>query len=231
MIPKIIHYCWFGENPRSSLIKKCMKSWKKRLPDHQIKEWNESNSLFDNPYVKEAYAQKKWSRLSNFVRLQALYQEGGIYLDTDVEVIKSFDPLLGQECFLGFQVREKHKDWVNNAVMAAVPRHPFVKRCMDFMVDECVRDKFFYVQPELTTKVLTQMGLKEYGSQKIGGVTLYPVEYFFPFSWEEKFSPNCVKKDTYCIHHWQNSWGEKLSFRSWIRKLLPYRRVAQIVKP
>lgn len=220
MIPKIIHYCWLGESKKSPLINKCMKSWKKYLPDYQIKEWNESNIALDHPYLKEAHSQKLWSRMSNLIRLQALYADGGLYLDTDVEVVKSFNPLLDQGCFLGFQRRERHKDWLNNAILGSVPKHPFVKRCMDFLVQECARDKVFYVQPELTTKVLINMGLKEYGGQKIDGVQLYPVEYFFPFAWDEKFSPNCVKGNTYCIHFWQNSWGEKNSLKDQVKQWL-----------
>jgi mannosyltransferase OCH1-like enzyme len=219
MIPKIIHYCWFGDAHKSFLVYKCRKSWKKYMPEYQVKEWNESNVVLDNPYLKEAHSQKLWSRLSNYVRLRALNDYGGIYLDTDIEIRKSFDPLLNQGCFVGFQIREKHKDWVNNAVMGATAGHPLLKRCMDFMVEECMRDNIFYVQPELTTKVLVQMGLKEYGEQKIGDVQLYPVEYFFPYSWQEKFYPDCVKKETYCVHHWQNTWGHKLTFKDRLRKI------------
>jgi mannosyltransferase OCH1-like enzyme len=80
MIPKIIHYCWFGEAPKTALIKKCKASWKKYMPEYQVKEWNESNIVLDNPYLKGTFAEKKWSRLSNYIRLRALYDEGGILI-------------------------------------------------------------------------------------------------------------------------------------------------------
>ena len=104
MIPKVIHYCWFGRNPLPPLAKKCIESWKKYCPDYEIKEWNEDNFPMDyNDYVKEAYEAKKWAFITDVVRLFALVTEGGIYMDTDVEVIKPLDGLLQYEAVSGFE--------------------------------------------------------------------------------------------------------------------------------
>ena len=103
-IPKIIHYCWFGRNPLPPLAEKCIASWKQYLPDYEIKEWNEDN--FDvcmNPYIEEAYHLKKYAFVSDFARFDILYEHGGLYFDTDVEVIKSFDGLLDHNAFFGFE--------------------------------------------------------------------------------------------------------------------------------
>ena len=101
MIPKVIHYCWFGRGKYPSITKKCISSWKKYCPDFEIKCWNEDNyDVHKNPYVWEAYQKKKWAFVSDFARLDIVYHHGGIYLDTDVELIKSLDSLLEESCFL-----------------------------------------------------------------------------------------------------------------------------------
>lgn len=223
MIPKKIHYCWFGNGPKNDLIEKCMDSWQRVMPDYQIKEWNETNSPMNLPYIQKAYQNKLWSKISNFVRLYILHKEGGIYLDTDVEAIKRFDSLLSDNCFLGFQQEEKYSDWVNNAVIGSIPAHPFIKKCMELTISGLVTmDEFYLSQPKVTTKVLEGMGLRKYGMQMVGDIRLYPSEYFYPYPWWWKFHPIQIKEDTYCIHHWQRSWMKerprtrKLRLRSWL---------------
>ena len=104
MIPKIIHYCWFGRGEMPSLAKKCIASWKKYLPEYKVKQWNEDNfDLNLYPYVAEAYAQRKFAFVTDVVRLYALYTEGGIYMDTDVEVLKPLDEFLRHPAFSGFE--------------------------------------------------------------------------------------------------------------------------------
>ena len=100
MIPKIIHYCWFGGNPLPADARRCIESWKKYLPDYKIKEWNENNfDINSNQYVREAYEKRKFAFVTDYVRLYALVNEGGVYMDTDVEVIKSYDPFLHHTAF------------------------------------------------------------------------------------------------------------------------------------
>lgn len=128
MIPKIIHYCWFGGSPKNEKIRFCMESWKKVLPDYEIREWSEKD-LFrfsDNRYVRQAYEAKKWAFVSDVFRLFALYKEGGIYLDTDVEVRKTFSPLLEGDFFIG---SEKHGRFesIGTAVIGAAAGNGIIK--------------------------------------------------------------------------------------------------------
>ena len=103
MIPKKIHYCWFGHGEMPKLAKKCIKSWNKYCPDYEIKEWNEDNFDIDKyPYVREAYDNRKFAFVTDVVRLYAIYTEGGIYMDTDVEVLKPLDPFLKHIAFSGY---------------------------------------------------------------------------------------------------------------------------------
>lgn len=206
MIPPIIHYCWFGGGQQSRLLRRCMASWQRVMPDFQVKVWNETNSPLDNAYTRAAYAQKRWSRLSNYVRLHALYREGGIYLDTDVEVIKSFTPLLREKCFAGFQQAEAHEDWVNGAVLGAQAGHQFLQRCLTETVKRFTLNGEFCRGPKTITAVLRELGLRQYGRQTIDEVSLYPTEYFYPYPWFGQFTPECITAETYCVHHWAGSW-------------------------
>jgi mannosyltransferase OCH1-like enzyme len=209
MIPKTIHYCWFGKGRKSKLNKKCMDSWHKVLPDYTIKVWDETNSPLDNAYCRAAYAQKRWSRLSNYIRLHALHTEGGIYLDTDVEMLKKFEPFLHHTCFIGFQLREEQVDWVNTAVMGATPGHQFIQQFMDLTQKSFMETGKLYRSPMLATKILKEMGLKKYGLQEVQNVAIYPIDYFYPYPWLEQFSADCITENTCCIHHWEGTWLKK----------------------
>ncbi|ULH06408.1 glycosyltransferase family 32 protein [Alcaligenes faecalis] len=128
MIPRIIHFCWFGRGKKNKLIESCISSWERYLPDYEIMEWNEDNfDVSSNGYVFEAYKKRKWAFVSDFVRLYAIKEYGGIYLDTDVEVFRSFDKFLGHKAFTGF---ENYKGALApiTAVMAAEKGHPWVSR-------------------------------------------------------------------------------------------------------
>lgn len=210
----------------SDLNKRCLDSWRKFLPGYQIKEWNETNSHLEDAYCQAAYAGGLWSRLSNHVRLRALLAEGGIYLDTDVEVVRDFEPLLRHKCFLGFQQEEEEADWINNAVMGAEPGHQFLQRCMELTLELFAQTGEFYRAPTINTRVLKEKGLRGYGLQEIGGVTVYPAEYFYPFPWFGKFSPGCVTESTYCIHHWEASW-KKSGFH---KIMYPLRRMKRMMR-
>lgn len=206
MIPRTIHYCWFGGGAKSDLSRRCVDSWRRVLDGYALKEWNETNAPLDVPYARAAFARGLWSRLSNYVRLHALHEEGGVYLDTDVEVLKDFSPLLRDECFVGFQQREEESDWVNNAVMGARRGHPFLQTCMRLTERAYAETGVFQRSPVVATAVLKGLGLREYGLQEVGGVKVYPAEYFYPFPWYSRFTPDCVKESTYCVHHWEGSW-------------------------
>ena len=213
MIPKKIHHCWFGPNPLGDLNRRCMDSWHRVLPDYQIKLWDESNVPLDNAYARAARDARAWSKLSNYARLHALYSEGGIYLDTDVEVLKDFAPLLRHECFAGFQQPEEQVDWVNNAVLGARAGHPFLAQCLRLTHSMFASTGQLPRSPTVSTSVLREMGLRDYKLQEVGGVTLYPVEYFYPFPWHGTFSPECITESTYCVHYWEGSWWRELERR------------------
>ncbi len=177
------------------------------MPDYQIKQWNEANLPPSNAYLTEALSRRLWSKVSNYVRLYALLTEGGVYLDTDVEVVRRLDPLLNDECFIGFQQREDGVDWVNNAILGAVRGHSYIRSCLEATTDAFDNRGEILRSPQASTIVLRRLGLRAYGRQAMaGGVTVYPVEYFYPYAWDDKFSPACVTADTYTIHRWEGSW-------------------------
>lgn len=130
MIPKIIHYCWFGPNPIPKKTRKCIDSWKKFFPDFDFMFWNETNSPLDSSFVKEAIKQKKWAFVADYVRTWALYTYGGIYFDTDVLVIKSFKDLMQEKVFLAYEQEEKK--YVNVAVWGAERNNEFLREIIWF---------------------------------------------------------------------------------------------------
>lgn len=199
------------------------------MPDYQLKLWNETNVPLDNAYARAAYAAGSWSRLSNHVRYHALYAEGGIYLDTDVEVLKDFAPLLHHKCFLGFE----QADWVNTAVMGARPGHPFMKSCSQLTQSMFAATGVFPRSPQVVTKLLKDRGLREHELQELEDVTVYPTEYFYPYPWFGSFSPDCITDNTYCVHYWEGSWlkqeqAGRLSPRRVAKRLL--RALGALVK-
>jgi mannosyltransferase OCH1-like enzyme len=183
-----------------------MESWYLLLPDYEFKEWNESNSPMGMGYMQAAYSRQLWSKVSNYARLHALFTEGGIYLDLDMELIKSLDPLLTNECFVGFQSRKKCREWVNNAIIGAVPGHPFMSRCMDITTSTWRKYGEFYRSPMVTTQALLRMGLKKYHDQVLDGVKIYPTEYFYPFNWKQSYDRSHITGETFCVHYWEMNW-------------------------
>lgn len=204
-----------------------MESWRRVLAGYQIKEWNETNSPIDGAYARAAYARGLWAKLSNYIRLYALYEEGGIYLDTDVEVIKDFSPLLRADCFVGFQQAEEEADWVNNAVLGARPGHPFLRCCLGLTVEAFARRGEFLRSPTVTTTVLKEWGLRGYGLQEVRGVMVYPTEYFYPYPWFGKFSPECISEETYCVHYWEGTWCRKKGVQ---KAFSPFRMMKRAVR-
>lgn len=211
MIPKVIHYCWFGRNPLPPLAVKCIESWRKYCPDYEIKEWNEDNfDLSMYPYVKEAYEARKFAFVTDVVRLYALYHEGGIYMDTDVEVIKPLDSLLGYEAVSGFESETQ----IPTGLMACREGHPLFGELLHEY------DGIHFVKPDgsfdLTTNVtrITNTCLK-YGFQPnnrlqtVKGFTLLPKDYLCPKSYED--GKIRLTDNTLCIHHFAGSWIKKRS--------------------
>lgn len=208
MIPKIIHYCWFGGKPLPKEALKCINSWKKYCPDYEIKEWNESNyNLTKNDYVKYCYENKKWAFLTDYVRLDIVYQNGGIYLDTDVELVKPLDDFLCNKCYIGME----QVGTVNTGQgFGAVKHHKFIKENKDyyekkpFLNDDGSFKRTICVP--ITTEILKKKGLinKNCIQNLEDEVVVYPVEYFCP----KKLGTNkiTITKNTVSIHHFESSW-------------------------
>lgn len=206
MIPKKIHYCWFGGNPLPELAQKCIASWKKYCPDYEIVEWNETNfNINCCDYVREAYTAKKWAFVSDVARLYALVNYGGIYMDTDVEVLRPLDDLLEYEAVSGFEA----KDRIPTGLMACREGQSlFVELLHDYDNAHFVKEDGTY---DTTTNVtrITNICLK-YGlrlnntMQTVNGFTLLPYDYLCPKNVETRVLT--ITENTYVIHHFDGSW-------------------------
>ncbi len=206
-IPKIIHYCWFGGKDKPDIVKRCIESWKRQLPDYQIVEWNETNfDLNTNPYVKEAYTSEKFAFVSDYVRVHALYHYGGIYLDTDVEVYKSFNDLLHHPSFWGFE----QENYIATSTIGAQKGNILIKQFLKsynnkkFLREDGTFNSLTNVA--VITRLLASLGLKTNGEyQEIEGLgVFYPQTYFSPYDYI-----NCRKFitiETYAMHLFYKSW-------------------------
>ena len=214
MIPKVINYCWFGRNPLPESAIKCINSWKKFLPDYEIKEWNEDN--FDVniiPYTQEAYASKKYAFVSDYARFWILYNYGGLYFDTDVEIIKSIDDIVERGPFMGVEVEATSRG--NTPLVApglglgVNPGLGLYQEILDLYND------MHYLLPNgmtstetvvtITTELLCKKGLQNTPEvQCVDGVWIYPKEYFCPKSYDTG-ALNLTEK-TYSIHQYTGSW-------------------------
>ncbi len=209
---KIIHYCWFGPKPLSKLTLKCMESWKKYLPDYEIKLWNEENvDLTSNKFVKEAYENKKWAFVADYARLKGVYEHGGIYLDTDMEITKDISKLLEDNLFLGIE----DSKLVNAAIIYAKEKHnSFIKKMIDSYdsLDKFDKENIYSVTiPAQITSKLLEYGLDKESNdiQKLddGNIVIYPREYFYPLSYD--FQNNVFTENTCMIHHFDATWTSK----------------------
>ena len=207
MIEKKIHYCWFGKGPIPEKDRKCIESWGKYCPDYEIIEWNEDNyDVTKCEYMRMAYENKKWGFVPDYARLDIIYNEGGIYLDTDVELIKSLDDLLELKGFCGFEKKERVAMGLG---FGAEKGNETIKRMRD-MYDEIsfLNDDGslnLVASPFYTTKILKEEGLQLNGKlQMIKGIKVFPTEYFAPLT----FANNKLKitSNTYSIHWFNASW-------------------------
>jgi hypothetical protein len=207
MIPKTIHYCWFGGNPLPSLAVKCISSWKKYLPDYKIKEWNESNFPIEEfQFAKETLENNKFAFVSDVCRLYALKMDGGVYMDTDVEVLKSLNPFLNKPAFSGFE----NDDFVPTGIMASEKGGQWVTELLSYYDNRSFfRDNGDF-DTTTNTFIITQL-MKEKGfimnnsfQEKEGYVSFYPNDYFCPKSY--KTGNTDLTENSYCIHHFAKSW-------------------------
>ena len=207
MIPKIIHYCWFGRGEKPELAKKCIASWRELCPDFEIREWNEDNcDYFAVPFMAEAYAAGKYAFAADVMRLLVLEQYGGVYFDTDVEVVRDISPLMNDEGFIGFE----NDMYVNSGqVIASVPHHPVVQA----MIEEYKKMHFTNKDgtmnavgcPRLNTDVMERFGLVRNGQEQIAaGFHVYPADFFNPV--DSTTGKLTKTENTYSIHWYSMSW-------------------------
>lgn len=213
MIPKKIHYCWFGGNPLPASAIKCINSWRKFFPDYEIVEWNEKNyDVHKIPYIAQAYDAKKYAFVSDYARFDILYHEGGLYFDTDVEVIKVFDDILENGAFMGCEI-----DGVDGAAIqvnpglgvGAEPGMKLYKEILDYYETQSFISSAGEINQETvvtkTTNILKQHGLKDTNEiQQVDNVMIYPAEYFNPYN----NNTGELKKtgNTHSIHWYSMSW-------------------------
>lgn len=222
MIPKIIHYCWFGEQAKSKEVNETITHWKNRLPNYEFKEWNEK--CFDveqMEYTKQAYASGKMAFVSDVARIYALYQYGGVYLDTDIEICRDFTPLLEKnKVLLGFEntgthimtafIASKRKQQIWCDLLTYYKQHTFINSNgeLDLMPNTT-----------LLTKYLEKYGLKKNNRLQslCNGVTIYPEDYFSAHDF--KFLEDISTEYTYTIHHCNASWmPKKIRFNLFVKK-------------
>ncbi len=247
MIPKIIHYCWFGRGPLPELAEKCIASWRKYLPDYEIREWNEDN--FDVniiPYTAEAYTQGKYAFVSDYARFWILYKYGGIYFDTDVEVIRPIDDIIARGNFMGCETDASNNggDAISVAPGLGLGVNPGLGLgvnpglgLMKKMLDYYDGLHFEFVPGgmgqltivHIATDVLRKAGLKEQpGIQQVGDVCIYPAEYFCPINLNT--GRIHVKPNTHTIHHYAGTWQDKhFSWKELLKKILPEKILLKIL--
>lgn len=211
MIPKVIHYCWFGHTPKPKLFYKCYKSWKKKCPEYEIVEWNESNfDISSCPlYVRQAYEAQKWAFVTDFVRLKIIYENGGIYLDTDVEVRKNLTSLLKYDAYFGFE---------NNCFIAtglgfgAIKKSKIIEELIkDYETIPFVLNDGEYDEtpcPERNTPHFKKYGFEINGETQVkDNICVFSSEYLSPLSFET--GKKHITQNTISIHWYSASWKTK----------------------
>jgi mannosyltransferase OCH1-like enzyme len=204
-IPKVIHYVWVGGKPLTPLAEQCLASWQKYLPEYQIKRWDETNSPMTHPYVQAMYKSKKWAFVSDYIRFWVLAHEGGIYLDTDLELFRSINPLLNQT---GFVARSKTGQ-IESSIIAAIPQASFIAAALSWYDADTK-----YSIADTSPLVLEQAIAKASGSS----VTIFDHTYFHPID-EGEFLTQEARERAYGVHHWAESWVPFARTRKILRKL------------
>jgi hypothetical protein len=224
MIPKILHYAWFGEKEIPKEALNCIDSWRRLCPDYELKLWNEKN--YDSSkcnYIRDAYSNKKWAFVTDFLRLDVLYEYGGVYLDTDVELIKSLDSLLERKLFVGMEKKDGKLLVNTGSGIGAIAHHPIIKAMKNdyFGIDFVLPAGQLNLTP--CSKIQTAL-LKKYGVRMINEIqefdnfTVFPTDYFCPLNYDT--GEIDITKNTYSIHRYHTTWESELR-----RDIIECRRV------
>ena len=232
MIPKKIHYCWFGRGEMPQLAKDCIASWHKFMPDWEYKLWNEDNfDVQSVPYVKEAYESRKFAFVTDYVRLYALLTEGGVYMDTDVEVLKPLEPLLTNSAFTGYEgtktqypvtgimASEANGQWVDEQIHAYDGSH-FLNP--DGSLDTTTNCQRIY-------RLMLSNGFVPNGGKmhQYKDLAIYPVDFFCPRQSTGEF---WLTENTYCDHHFMGSWAEKKGGKRTLARIIGDKNMTRLIK-
>ncbi len=223
MIPKRIFYVWGVNDPKKRDVLACMQSWRQVCPNYEIIEINEESKeyfnfekeLSANRWFKTVYERKMWAYVADYIRLKVLYEHGGIYLDTDVTVLKPFDNFLNDPAFVGMQRNniEQDQDYVEPAILGSQKRNNFIKELIDFY-DKGIWEEPIFTMPEIFQKFLKKANCPLFGAKKdqskieLENIHIYPEKYFIPFRYQETFTPECVEAETHTIHWFGGSWTD-----------------------
>ncbi len=232
MIPKIIHYCWFGRGKKDALAERCIESWKKFCPDYQIIEWNEDNCDIDGSvWASEAYAEKKWAFVSDYFRLAAMYEYGGIYMDTDVELFKNIDSFLVDDAFVGYA----DDTYIGSGMFGCSEGNALCKQFLDYYVGRHFVNSDGSFSDIPNNQIYTMICIKRlgfnFGDEHIdcGNTKVYPSDYMSPFKRKTMGEPGKIyvynnfdcTQNTHAIHYTVYSWDKKKnSFINSIKILL-----------
>lgn len=237
MIPKKIHYCWFGRNPLPESAQKCIASWRKYMPDYEIIQWNEDNFDVNSiPYTQQAYEAKKYAFVSDYARFKILYEHGGLYFDTDVEIIRPLDKIVANGPFMGFEInpcpQRPYGAVAPGLCLGAEAAMPIYKSILDYY------STLSFIMPDgtfnttdavvnITTRELIKAGLKDTdGIQQVAGTVIYPADYFNPF--DDITGILRKTENTYTIHWFSKTWLKVNPVRQWLSRR--YHRIQRLFK-
>lgn len=219
MIPKKVHYIWLGGKPKDKLTEICLLTWKDKMPEYEFIEWNESNLDLDkisaeSEYFAECRKRKLYAFMADYLRIKIIYEQGGIYIDTDVQAIKSLNPLLEKDLLLGYEecTIDKVNKQIGTGFIAARKENWFIKKVYDFYNNEIMKTDLFVI-PVIMTKIYNELTEEEKNKMEI-----LPMEFFSPYDsgGGKRFSQDLITDNTYAIHWFSYSWGS-FKNREWVQ--------------
>ncbi|MFN1843545.1 glycosyltransferase [Clostridioides difficile] len=208
-----MHYVWFG-GPKGNIENICINSWKEKLPEYEIVEWNEKNfdiekEIKGNKFLEECYKRKLWAFISDYTRIKVLYEQGGVYMDTDMQILKDITPLLeNNRLICGY---EDDREYINGAIIGVEKGHPFLKDLLEYYEKEVLTSSLFTI-PKIMTHLMEKNYKKIDPNNYEEGIRVYDKEYFYPFGFKEDFTPECITENTFGIHWWGKSWAKKRNY-------------------